>query len=61
MRRSHPNVAEVAGASAHVRQQLRLVVVAASEEVVCALAADALGLEGQGALELLQLKPEKKG
>lgn len=61
MRRCHPYVAEVAGAAAHVRQQLRLVVVAASEEVVCALAADALGLEGQGALEPLQLKSEGMG
>lgn len=53
MGRSHPDAAEVAGAAAHVRQQLRLVVVAAPEEVVGALAADALGLEGQGALEPL--------
>lgn len=60
MGRGHPDAAEVAGAAAHVRQQLRLVVVAAPEEVVGALAADALGLEGQGALEPLQLKPERK-
>lgn len=58
--RSHPDAAEVAGAAAHVRQQLCLVVVAAPEEVVRTLAADALGLEGQGALEPLQLKPEGK-
>lgn len=61
VRRSHADAAEVAGAAAHVRQQLRLGVVAASEEVVRALAADALGLEGQGALEPLQLKPDRKG
>lgn len=60
MRRGHPDVAEMARAAAHVRQQLRLVVVAGSEEVVGALAADALGLEGQGALESLQLKGKKK-
>lgn len=61
VRRRHPDAAQVAGAAAHVRQQLHLVVVAASEEVVCTLAADALGLEGQGALEPLQLKPERTG
>lgn len=50
VRRGHANAAEVAGAAAHIRQQLRLVVVAAPEEVVGALAAYALGLEGQRAL-----------
>lgn len=56
MRRRHPDAAKVAGAAAHVGEQLRLVVVAAPEEVVGALAANALGLEGQGALQPLQLK-----
>lgn len=60
MRRGHPDVAEMARAAAHVREQLRLVVAAGSEEVICALAAHALGLEGQRALESLQLKREKK-
>lgn len=60
VRRSHPDAAEVAGAAAHICQQLCLVVVAASEKVVGTLAADALGLEGQGALEPLQLKPDRK-
>lgn len=60
MRRGHPDVAEMARAAAHVGEQLRLVVAACSEEVVRALAADALGLEGQGALESLQLKREKR-
>lgn len=55
VRRGHPDVAEMARAAAHVGQQLRLVVAAVSEEVVGALAADALGLEGQRALEPLQL------
>lgn len=50
MRRGHPDVAEMARAAADVGQQLCLVVAAGSEEVVCALAADALGLEGQRAL-----------
>lgn len=50
VRRGHPDVAQVARAAAHVREQLRLVVVAGAEEVVGALAADALGLEGQRAL-----------
>lgn len=62
MRRGHPDVAEMARAAAHVREQLHLGVVAGSEEVVRALAADALGLEGQRALESLQLKKkEEKG
>lgn len=56
----HPDVAEMACAAAHIREQLRLVVTAGSKEVVSALAADALGLEGQGAFESLQLKREKK-
>lgn len=56
----HADVAQVARAAAHVGQQLRLVVAAGSEEVVRALAADALGLEGQRALEPLQLKKENK-
>ena len=60
MRRGHPDVAEMARAAAHVREQLRLGVVAGSEEVVRALAADALGLEGQGALESLQLGEKKR-
>lgn len=60
MRRGHPNVAKMASAAAHVREQLHLVVTAGSEEVVCALAADALGFEGQGALESLQLKTRNK-
>lgn len=60
VRRGHPDVAEMARAAAHVGEQLRLVVAACSEEVVRALAADALGLEGQGALESLQLKREKR-
>lgn len=55
MRRGHPDVAEVARAAAHVREQLRLVVAARPEEVVRTLAADALGLEGQRTLEPLQL------
>lgn len=59
MRRGHPNVAEMARAAAHIREQLRLVVAAGSEEVVGALASDALGLEGQGAFESLQLTGEK--
>lgn len=50
VRRGHPDVAQVARAAAHVREQLRLVVAAGAEEVVGALAADALGLEGQRAL-----------
>ncbi len=60
MRRGHPDVAEMARAAAHVREQLCLVVVAGSKEVVCTLAADALGLEGQRALESLQLKKREK-
>lgn len=60
VRRGHPDVAEMARAAAHVREQLCLVVAAGPEEVVRTLAADALGLEGQGALESLQLKREKK-
>lgn len=60
MRRGHPNIAEMARAAAHIGEQLRLVFVAGSEEVVGALAADALGLEGQGAFESLQLTEEKK-
>lgn len=59
--RGHPNIAEMARAAAHIGEQLRLVVVAGSEEVVGALAADALGLEGQRALEPLQLTKEKNG
>lgn len=50
VRRGHADAAEVAGAAAHIGEQLRLVVVAAPEEVVGALAANALGLEGQRAL-----------
>lgn len=60
VRRGHPDVAEMARAAAHIGEQLRLVVVAGSEEVVGALAADALGLEGQGAFESLQLTRERK-
>lgn len=59
MRRGHPNVAKMARAAAHVREELRLVFAAVPEEVVSALAADALGLEGQGAFESLQLKQER--
>jgi len=59
VRRGHPDVAEMARAAAHVREQLCLVLAAVSEEVVSALAADALGLEGQGTLESLQLKTER--
>lgn len=55
MRRGHPDAAEMARAAAHIGEQLRLVVAARSEEVVRALAADALGLEGQRALQPLQL------
>lgn len=55
MRWGHPNVAKMACAAAHVREELRLVFAASSEEVVSTLAADALGLEGQGAFESLQL------
>ena len=44
---------EVAGAAADLRQKLRLVVSAAPEEVVGALAADTFGLEGQRALQPL--------
>ena len=43
-------------ATAAIAEQLCLVVVATSEEVVSTLAADGLGLEGQGSLEPLQLK-----
>lgn len=60
MRRGHPDVAEMARAAAHVGEQFRLVVTAGSEEVVGALAADTLGLEGQGSFESLQLNREKK-
>lgn len=59
MRRGHPDVAEMARAAAHIREKLRLGVVAGSEEVVGALAADALGLEGQRAFEPLQLTKAK--
>lgn len=50
VRGGHADAAEVAGAAAHVGEQLRLVVAAGPEEVVGALAANALGLEGQRAL-----------
>lgn len=50
VRRRHTDAAQVAGAAAHIGEQLRLVVVAGPEEVVGALAANALGLEGQRAL-----------
>lgn len=60
VRRGHPDVAEMARAAAHVGEQLRLVLAARPEEVVGALAADALGLEGERALEPLQLKRETK-
>lgn len=53
MRWGHPDVAQMARAAAHVREELRLVFAASSEEVVGTLAADALGLEGQGAFESL--------
>lgn len=56
VRRGHPDVAEMARAAAHIGEELRLVLAAVSEEVVGALAADALGLEGQGAFEPLQLQ-----
>lgn len=61
VRRGHPDVAEMARAAAHIGEELRLVLAAVPEEVVGALAADALGLEGQGALESLQLQSERKG
>lgn len=57
--RGHPDVAEMTRAAAHVRQQLGLVVAAGPEEVVGALAANALGLEGQGSFESLQLNRER--
>lgn len=60
VRRGHPNVAEMACAAAHIREELRLVLAASTEEVVGALAADALGLEGKGAFESLQLEAERR-
>lgn len=60
VRRGHPNVAEMARAAAHIREELRLVLAAGPEEVVGAFAADALGLEGKGAFESLQLEAEKR-
>lgn len=59
MRGSHPDVAEMARAAAHVRKELRLVLAAVPEEIIGAFAANALGLEGQRAFESLQLKAEK--
>lgn len=60
VRRGHPDVAEMACAAAHIGEELRLVLAAVSEEVVGALAANALSLEGQGALESLQLQSGRR-